>query len=348
MGLFVIFSHISDEHRKMMQQEECTADVESLHVIHDIDALQQHGINASDINKIKAAGICTVRGLKMITKRRLCEIKGISEAKVDKIKEAANKLGNVVFFKSVSNSYDSEANNFITGFDFAEKRKACFKISTGSTELDRILGGGIESMAITEVFGEFRTGKTQLAHTLCVTTQMPGIGHSGGKVAYIDTENTFRPDRLRPIAARFNLDADAILQNVVYARAFTSEHQMELLDLVAAQFYSEPGVFKILIIDSIIGLFRVDYSGRGELSERQQKLAQMLSKVQKIRYPSCSFQLLNLNFSEEYNVVVYITNQMTADPGAGMTFQIDPKKPVGGNILAHASQTRVMVKCQGH
>jgi len=122
-------------------------------------------------------------------------------------------------------------------------------------------------MAITEVFGEFRTGKTQLAHTLCVTTQMPGIGHSGGKVAYIDTENTFRPDRLRPIAARFNLDADAILQNVVYARAFTSEHQMELLDLVAAQFYSEPGVFKILIIDSIIGLFRVDYSGRGELSE---------------------------------------------------------------------------------
>jgi meiotic recombination protein DMC1 len=348
MGFFVIFSHISDEHRKMMQQEECTADVESLHVIHDIDALQQHGINASDINKIKAAGICTVRGLKMITKRRLCEIKGISEAKVDKIKEAANKLGNVVFFKSVSNSYDSEANNFITGFDFAEKRKACFKISTGSTELDRILGGGIESMAITEVFGEFRTGKTQLAHTLCVTTQMPGIGHSGGKVAYIDTENTFRPDRLRPIAARFNLDADAILQNVVYARAFTSEHQMELLDLVAAQFYSEPGVFKILIIDSIIGLFRVDYSGRGELSERQQKLAQMLSKVQKIRYPSCSFQLLNLNFSEEYNVVVYITNQMTADPGAGMTFQIDPKKPVGGNILAHASQTRVMVKCQGH
>jgi meiotic recombination protein DMC1 len=348
MGLFVIFSHILDEHRKMMQQEECTADVDSLHVIHDIDALQQHGINASDINKIKAAGICTVRGLKMITKRRLCEIKGISEAKVDKIKEAANKLGNVVFFKSVSNSYDSEANNFITGFDFAEKRKACFKISTGSTELDRILGGGIESMAITEVFGEFRTGKTQLAHTLCVTTQMPGIGHSGGKVAYIDTENTFRPDRLRPIAARFNLDADAILQNVVYARAFTSEHQMELLDLVAAQFYSEPGVFKILIIDSIIGLFRVDYSGRGELSERQQKLAQMLSKVQKIRYPSCSFQLLNLNFSEEYNVVVYITNQMTADPGAGMTFQIDPKKPVGGNILAHASQTRIMVKCQGH
>ena len=267
------------------------ADVESLHVIHDIDTLQQCGINASDINKIKAAGICTVRGLKMITKRRLCEIKGISEAKVDKIKEAANKLGKCVFLHFCNSSL-LEANNFITGYDFAEKRKACFKIPTGSTELDRILGGGIESMAITEVFGEFRTGKTQLAHTLCVTTQMPGIGHSGGKVAYIDTENTFRPDRLRPIAARYNLDADAILQNVVYARAFTSEHQMELLDLVAAQFYSEPGVFKILIIDSIIGLFRVDYSGRGELSERQQKLAQMLSKVQKIRFSWIPFQLI--------------------------------------------------------
>ena len=69
-------------------------------------------------------------------------------------------------------------------------------------------------MSISECFGEFRTGKTQLAHTLCVTAQMPGLGHTGGKVAYIDTEGTFRPDRLRSIAARYNLDADAVLNNI--------------------------------------------------------------------------------------------------------------------------------------
>uniref|UniRef100_A0A8C5GFJ7 DNA meiotic recombinase 1 n=1 Tax=Gouania willdenowi TaxID=441366 RepID=A0A8C5GFJ7_GOUWI len=130
---------------------------------------------------------------------------------------------------------------------------------------------------------EFRTGKTQLSHTLCVTAQLPGEdGYLGGKVIFIDTENTFRPDRLREVADRFNVDHDAVLDNVLYARAYTSEHQMELLDFVAARFHEEGGVFKLLIIDSIMALFRVDFSGRGELAERQQKLAQMLSRLQKI------------------------------------------------------------------
>ena len=105
-------------------------------------------------------------------------------------------------------------------------------------ELNKLLGGGLESMAITEVFGEFRTGKTQLSHTLCVTTQLPGEGgFTGGKIIYIDTENTFRPDRLRPVADRYNLDQEAVLDNVLYARAYTSEQQMELLDFVCAKFH---------------------------------------------------------------------------------------------------------------
>ena len=116
-----------------------------------------------------------------------------------------------------------------------------------------------------------------------------------------DTENTFRPDRLRPIADRFNLDQEAVLDNVLYSRAYTSEQQMELLDFVCAKFHEEPGIFKLLIVDSVMALFRVDFSGRGELAERQQNLAQMMSKLQKI--------------SEEYNVAVLVTNQMTSDPG---------------------------------
>ena len=282
----------------------------------DIDLLQNHGINVADIKKLKTAGICTIKGVQMTTRRKMCQIKGISEAKMEKIKEAAAKLSSA---------------GFVTALEYSDARKMCFRIATGSDELNKLLGGGIESMSITEVFGEFRTGKTQLSHTLCVTAQLPGANdYSGGKVIFIDTENTFRPDRLREIADRFNLDQNAMLDNVLYCRAYTSEHQFELLDMVAAKFHEEPGVFKLLVIDSIMALFRVDFCGRGELADRQQKLAQMLSRLQKI--------------SEEFNVAVFITNQMTADPGATMSFQADPKKPIGGHILAHASTTRISLR----
>ncbi|XP_039643189.1 meiotic recombination protein DMC1/LIM15 homolog isoform X1 [Perca fluviatilis] len=337
---------------QVVEDDTCFQDDEES-FFQDIDLLQKHGINAADIKKMKLVGICTVKGIQMTTRKALCNIKGLSEAKVEKIKEAAGKMLNV---------------GFQTAFEYSSRRKQVFHITTGSQEFDKLLGGGIESMAITEAFGEFRTGKTQLSHTFCVTAQLPGEdGYSGGKVIFIDTENTFRPDRLKDIADRFNVDHGAVLDNVLYARAYTSakhtvhleqidrfdaifwpqgynilvystfslarssgEHQMELLDFVAAKFHEEGGVFKLLIIDSIMALFRVDFSGRGELAERQQKLAQMLSRLQKI--------------SEEYNVAVFVTNQMTADPGAGMTFQADPKKPIGGHILAHASTTRISLR----
>jgi meiotic recombination protein DMC1 len=304
----------------MEQAQTTTATVyeEEESFYQDIELLQNHGINVADIKKLKAAGICTVRGIQMVTKKKLCNIKGLSEAKVDKMKEAVLKI--------------CGANaGFCTALQQSLNRRNIFRLTTGSMELNKLLGGGLESMAITEVFGEFRTGKTQLAHTLCVTTQLPGEGgFTGGKVIYIDTENTFRPDRLRPIADRFNLDQEAVLDNVLYSRAYTSEQQMELLDFVCGKFHEEPGIFKLLVVDSVMALFRVDFSGRGELAERQQSLAQMLSKLQKI--------------SEEYNVAVLVTNQMTSDPGATMSFQADPKKPIGGNIIAHASTTRISLR----
>ncbi|KAK7804237.1 hypothetical protein U0070_019361, partial [Myodes glareolus] len=232
------------EDQVVQEESRFQDDEESL--FQDIDLLQKHGINMADIKKLKSVGICTIKGIQMTTRRALCNVKGLSEAKVDKIKEAANKLIEP---------------GFLTAFEYSEKRKMVFHITTG----------------------KFRTGKTQLSHTLCVTAQLPGAGgYSGGKIIFIDTENTFRPDRLRDIADRFNVDHDAVLDNVLYARAYTSEHQMELLDYVAAKFHEEAGIFKLLIIDSIMALFRVDFSGRGELAERQQKLAQMLSRLQKI------------------------------------------------------------------
>lgn len=281
-----------------------------------IDELQAHGILASDINKLKSAGICTMKGAAMVGKRSLYKIKGLSEVKVDKIKEC------------IAKAVDCD---FCTAGAFAEKREQVRKITTGSSDFDMLLGGGIQTMAITEVFGEFRTGKTQLAMTLCVTVQLPEeLGGCQGKAAFIDTEGTFRPDRLREIATRFELDPDEVLSNVMVARAYNTEHQNELLDRLAAKFSEEPGKYKIIIVDSIISLFRTDYSGRGDLGERQQRLNQHLSKL--------------MRMADEFNVAVFISNQMMADPAGGLTFVADPKKPIGGHVLAHASTTRIYLK----
>lgn len=154
----------------------------------------------------------------------------------------------------------------------------------------------MQSMSITEAFGEFRTGKTQLAHTLCVSVQMPtDLGGANGMAAYIDTEGTFRPERIRSIATRFGADGDKVLENLIYARAFNSEHQMDLISEVSNRFAEKRGIFRLLVVDSVISLFRTDFSGRGELAERQQKLNGLMNRLMKI--------------SEEYNLAVFITNQ---------------------------------------
>jgi len=280
----------------------------------EIDKLQELGVNVADIKKLKVGGCHTVASLLMNTRKTLLAIKGISEAKVDKILEAASKL---------------HFSSFMTGTEMLNKRKEVIKVTTGCIALDQLLGGGVETMSITEVFGEFRTGKTQLCHTLCVTTQLPTSMNGGnGKVAFIDTEGTFRPERIKPIAERFGLDPMAALDNVVYARAFTHEHQQELIVQIAAKMVEDQ--YRLLIVDSVTALFRVDYSGRGELAERQQKLGRMMSKLQKI--------------AEEFNVAVFITNQVCADPGGGAMFVADAKKPIGGHVLAHASTTRLSLR----
>lgn len=133
-------------------------------------------------------------------------------------------------------------------------------------------------MSISEVFGEFRCGKTQLSHTMSVVAQLPkALGGADGKVAYIDTEGTFRPERIAQIAERFGVDPDAAQENIAYARALNSEHQLELLNTLSREFAG--GDYRLLIIDSIMNCFRVDYCGRGELAERQQKLNQFLMKL---------------------------------------------------------------------
>ncbi|GAV52797.1 hypothetical protein ZYGR_0AI00790 [Zygosaccharomyces rouxii] len=281
----------------------------------NVDELQNHGINASDLQKLKASGIFTVNTVLSTTRRHLARIKGLSEVKVEKIKEAAGKIIKV---------------GFIPATIQLDIRQKVYSISTGSKQLDSILGGGIMTMSITEVFGEFRCGKTQMSHTLCITAQLSKeLGGGEGKVAYIDTEGTFRPERIKQIAERYELDPEACLENVSYARALNSEHQMELVEQLGEELST--GQYRLVIVDSIMANFRVDYSGRGELNERQQKLNQHLFRLNRL--------------SEEFNVAVFMTNQVQSDPGASALFaSADGRKPVGGHVLAHASATRILLR----
>ncbi|KAF8913084.1 RecA protein [Gymnopilus junonius] len=184
---------------------------------------------------------------------------------------------------------------------------------------------------------------------MSVVAQLPPeLGGASGKVAYIDTEGTFRPDRIRSIADRFGVDGNMALENILYARAFNSEHQMELINECSFRF-AEDKDFRLLIIDSIMALFRVDYSGRGELSERQQKLAQvfyiiLLSSIP-TRYIRTQMLSKLTKLSEEYNISILLTNQVQSDPGATMTFVAGGAlKPIGGHILSHASATRMFLR----
>ncbi|KAI9712252.1 MAG: Meiotic recombination protein dmc1 [Chrysothrix sp. TS-e1954] len=185
---------------------------------------------------------------------------------------------------------------------------------------------------------------------MAVVAQLPkDSGGAEGKVAYIDTEGTFRPERIGQIAERFGgntplilfqprqvmltdcvkVDPDQALDNISYARALNSEHQMELLNTLAISFSTN--AYRLLVIDSIMNCFRVDYSGRAELADRQQKLNQFLSRLRLL--------------AEEFNVCVLMTNQVQSDPGASALFaSADGRKPVGGHVLAHASATRVLLR----
>eukprot|EP00531_Pseudo-nitzschia_arenysensis_P015603 CAMPEP_0116119606 /NCGR_PEP_ID=MMETSP0329-20121206/2732_1 /TAXON_ID=697910 /ORGANISM="Pseudo-nitzschia arenysensis, Strain B593" /LENGTH=349 /DNA_ID=CAMNT_0003613321 /DNA_START=46 /DNA_END=1095 /DNA_ORIENTATION=+ len=282
-------------------------------VYQPLEVLSEHGIAANDLQKLQNAGYHTVESIAHATTRRLSDVKGISEAKVAKLKEIVKQLVSM---------------EFKTAADALEDRQSIAMLTTGSVEIDKLLEGGIETGSITEVFGEFRTGKTQLCHTLCVTCQMAiNEGGAEGKAIYIDTEGSFRPERLRAIAERFGLDPAVALENVACARAHNSEHQMELLKVAAAIMAQDR--YALLVVDSATALFRTDYTGRGELSERQMQMGQFLRQLTRL--------------AEEFGVAVFITNQVVANPD-GMSFAKDSTKPIGGNIIAHASTTRLRLR----
>lgn len=280
-----------------------------------IEELENYGIAKTDIAKLKTGGFNTVQSISNAALRQLTNVKGISDQKAQKLKDCikANSL--------VQQGFKTATNRL-------EDLKDQIFLATGSSALDSLLNGGIETGSITELFGEFRTGKTQICHTLCVTVQRPlDQGGAEGKAIYVDTEGTFRPQNLVKIAERFQMNPEEVLENVICARAHNSEQQMELLQDAAA--LMSESRFALMIVDSATALYRTDYQGRGELSERQMNLGQFLRQLTRL--------------AEEFGIAVVITNQVVANPD-GMSFAKDANKPIGGNIIAHASTTRLKLR----
>lgn len=280
-----------------------------------VQLLEQYGVASGDIKRLMEAGFYTVESIAYAPKKRVLEVKGISEAKAEKIMGECAKLVPMGFTSAVA---------------YHEARKEIIMITTGSREVDKLLAGGMETGSITELFGEFRTGKSQLCHTLCVTCQLPiSQGGAEGMALYVDTEGTFRPERLVAIAKRYKLDPFDVLGNVACARAFNTDHQQKLL-LQASAMMAE-NRFALVVVDSVTALYRTDYSGRNELAARQMHLGKFLRALQ--------------NLAEEYGVAVVVTNQVVANvDGSAQMFQADAKKPIGGHIMAHASTTRLSLR----
>ncbi|THU53181.1 hypothetical protein C4D60_Mb10t11680 [Musa balbisiana] len=308
----------AQRHQRMPEEQEEAEDVQ--HGPFPIDHLQASGIAAIEVKKLKDAGLCTVESVAYSPRKDLLQIKGISEAKVDKIIEAASKLVPL---------------GFTSASQLHAQRLEIIQITSGSRELDKILEGGIETGSITELYGEFRSGKTQLCHTLCVTCQLPlDQGGGEGKALYIDAEGTFRPQRLLQIADRFGLNGADVLENVAYARAYNTDHQSRLLLEAASMMVEARHVPSNLCYLSfqliVIWLPVFNFSGRGELSARQMHLAKFLRSLQKL--------------ADEFGVAVIITNQVVAQVDGSAIFAGPQIKPIGGNIMAHASTTRLALR----
>jgi DNA repair protein RadA len=269
------------------------------------------GVGDTAAKKLMDAGFKTIEAIAVASPMELTEIAGLGDGTADKAIKAAR---------------DSLEMGFESAEKLAEKRKLVGRITTGSQELDTLIGGGIETQSITEVYGKMASGKSQWCFQTAVTVQLPKEqGGLEGACLYIDSENSFRPERVIQIAKKFEMDVDKVLKNIFVARAYNADHQMVLAEK-AADMIKEKNI-KLLIVDSLMAQFRAEYVGRGTLATRQQKINSHLRVLQKL--------------AEMYNITVLVTNQVMSRPD--ILFG-DPTAPVGGNVVGHATKTRLYLR----
>lgn len=270
------------------------------------------GVGEKLAEKLREAGYTTIESIAAASLNELMEISGMGEASAIKVVNAARENLNM---------------GFETGLDALKKREKIGKITTGSEDLDKLFGGGVETQAITELYGQFGSGKTQLAHQLSVNVQLPKERGGLGRTAiYIDTENTFRPERIIDMAKYLKLDPKEVLGNIHVARAYNSDHQIILAEK-AAEVAKEYNV-GLVVVDSLVAHFRAEYTGRGTLADRQQKINRFMHNLQR-------------KIADVYNVAVVVTNQVMARPDVLFA---DPTAAVGGHVVGHTSTFRVYLR----
>jgi DNA repair protein RadA len=267
-------------------------------------------IGPTTAEKLRNLGFRTAETLAIATVREL-KAAGISE------KKALEIIRTVRSTTSLS---------FIRANELKRMRQNILRLSTGSKTIDELVGGGLETQTLTEIYGEYGSGKSQICHQLCVNVQRPlEKGGLEGAALYIDTENTFRTERIIQMAKHLGLDPEEAAKNIIYAEAYTSEHQIFLVD--NSDKVIKDNNIRLIIVDSLTSHFRSEYLGREMLAERQQKLNMHLHKL--------------IRLGRVFNVVIVVTNQVMSKPDV---FFGESIQPIGGHILAHTSHMRMFLR----
>lgn len=270
------------------------------------------GVGPATAEKLREAGFSDLMALAVASPQTVAEAAELGTNIAQKIIGAAREAVDI--------------GGFETGDVILERRKSVAKLTTCSKAFDELLGGGLETQAITECYGEFGSGKSQLAHQLAVNvTRSEDEGGLDGDTVWIDTEATFRPERIRQMAEALDLDTEKILKRIHIARAFNSHHQMLLAEKANEMTKDFP--IRLIIIDSLTAHFRAEFIGRGTLAERQQLLNKHIHEL--------------IRFGDVHNAAIYVTNQVHAKPDA---FFGDPTRPVGGHIVGHSATFRVYLR----
>lgn len=305
------------------------------------DLTELSGVGPATAEKLQSAGYDRYEDLAVASVGEITADADIGDNTAQKIINSARE--------------EADVGGFTTGDEALEARQNIRKITTGHSEIDDIMSGGIEEKAITELYGEHKSGKSQFTHQLCVNVQLPPeFGGSGKRAIFIDTEDSYRPERIVEMVRGLDdeilqacMDRDGIdgtpndedamdelvenfLSRVHNASARNTNMQIMLAQDAAdiCQEYRDTDFpVGLLVVDSIIGHFRAEYVGRGELADRQQKLTQHMDDL--------------TDFASRYEAAVVIANQVMANPDQ---FFGDPTKAAGGNVIKHRSTFRVKLR----
>ncbi|MCL2147873.1 MAG: DNA repair and recombination protein RadA [Methanomassiliicoccaceae archaeon] len=270
------------------------------------------GVGPAIAEKLREGGYNELMTIAVASPKDLAETCEIGEKKALDIIEGAKLCADI--------------GGFETGDSILERRKTVAKLTTGSKAFDELMNGGLESQSIVEFFGEFGSCKTQVCFQLAVNATLPeDKGGLDSDVIIIDTENTFRPERIIQMSNYLGVDPEDVLRRIHVARAFNSQHQILLVD--KALELAQQKKVRLMIVDSLTSHFRAEYLGRGALAERQQILNRHMHDL--------------LNFATLNNAVIAVTNQVAAKPDA---FFGDPTRPIGGHIVGHTATFRIYLR----